>query len=142
LALLGALGLALGSAAAHPTLLLGSGLALAAASALHLAAWRTQTNAARRERERMAHIDRQIVEIVRRHATLLERRKAQVDAVCDRIEALSAWDRDIARFHEQFVHARIAPFKGAESDDEILARVQLAADEVLSLRARVSRSAA
>ena len=40
------------------------------------------------------------------------------------------------------MHDRIAPLKGAETDDEILARVQLAADEVLSLRARVSRSAA
>jgi hypothetical protein len=142
LALAGALGLALGSAAAHPPLLLASCLALAAAIVLHLAAWRTQTSAARRERARLASIDRQIVEVVARHAAILERRKAQLAEACDRIEARSAWDRDIAHFHQQFVHDRIAPFKRAETDDEILARVQLAADEVLSLRARVSRSAA
>jgi recombinational DNA repair ATPase RecF len=142
LALFGALGFALGSAAASPSLLAAAATALAAAFALHLSAWRSNAEETRRERERMAHIDRQIVEILRRHASLLERRKAQLEAAGDRGEALSAWDRDIARFHEQFVHERIAPYKRAESDAEILARVQLAADEVLSLRARVSRSAA
>jgi hypothetical protein len=142
LAMTGALGLALGSAGDNTFLVGLSGLAIAAAALMHLMAWRRGEKLARRERERMANIDRQIVDVVRRHAAMLERRKAALEAACDRIEMRGAWDRDIAHFHSEHVHDRIAPLQRNESEDEILARVQLAADEVLSLRARVSRSAA
>ncbi|MBL8550383.1 MAG: hypothetical protein JNJ73_10385 [Hyphomonadaceae bacterium] len=142
LALMGALGMALGSAGDNAFLVALSGVALAAAGLMHLAAWRQSEKVARRERERMANIDRQIVDVVRRHADMLERRRAALQGACDRIEMRGAWDRDIAHFHSEYVHDQIASLKRSESDDEILARVQLAADEVLSLRARVSRSAA
>ncbi|MGE0046538.1 MAG: hypothetical protein AB7J28_07225 [Hyphomonadaceae bacterium] len=98
--------------------------------------------AVKRERDRLAKVDRQIVAAVIQHAELLERRKAQLEAALDRAKASAAWERDLVRFHARFVAPALAPLRRAETEEEIVCRVQLAADEILALRSRVSRRAA
>ena len=143
LALFGVAALAIGLASANaPTLLAAGAIACAMPVLLMRSRINARVAAERRERDRIAHFDRQIVEIVRRHAALLERRKTQLAHGLERGRADTVWERDIALFHSKFVQPGVAPLQRSETEDEVLCRVRLVVDEILDLRARVSRRAA
>lgn len=141
IALLGVCLLAVGLAAgSDASLLIAAACAACATPILVLRARiAAQHRAERRERERLANFDRQIVEIVRRHAALLERRREMIAAAVNAAQARTAFERDVARFNEKLILPKIGALRGGETPDEILNRVHLVVDEVLRKRARVAR---
>ncbi|MGE0830185.1 MAG: hypothetical protein AB7O04_12650 [Hyphomonadaceae bacterium] len=138
LALLGVAALALGLAAKSAPLIAAGCVACAAPIFQLRLRLRRRADAERAERERMANFDRQIVAVVRQHAALLERRRAQIATGLDRLGAEQIWDRDLSRFRAKFLESGLAPLRRGETEDEILCRVRLVVDEVLARRARAA----